>query len=185
MTNYKFGTIEGGRGSLRLVIMRLYWERVDDYGRVVRLGPGDSITISITTEVGVSAEESTQIARSLRTSLSAWMATIESQITKVSGIKVQTMTREAVTYTRTFSNSDPRRRSRLLTFWRPAIQVQVHALKDLEIAEIESVAGWPARKFNQRFGFLWLTPTATHVWELQSELQSYVSGQLEVSEQYE
>jgi hypothetical protein len=159
--------------------MQPYWERVDEYGALLRLGPGDSVAISITTEIGMSREVSTQMAKSFGISLDSWSVRAGAGVTRTTGLKLQVTGKQSITFTRTFANSDPQRRERFLTFWRPAARFRVYELQHLRVV---GTGAWNGAEVKRNFAFLWENPAAAHLWKGKAEASAFLSGHLEFSD---
>jgi hypothetical protein len=163
--------------TFKALRLRPLWERVDDYQPVIRLAPGDGIDIQVTTEVGVSQQESGRIATGLSVGVNVWLASLQGSVSVDQTTTLGTSTREAVSVTRRFTNADPKGSHRLLSFWRRAIQCEVLALEDLAI-----VGPFDAEKF-QRWSDLWSDVEGLS-WRSQSTTLIYPTKHFDYSDAF-
>lgn len=160
------------------------WRRAKEYGHngLLRLGPGDSISITISTEVGLSIEESSQLSAAHGVSLSVWAAALEATVAETYGMAVQTSARRSVTYTSNYSNSDALGRNRYVALWRPSMSCVEKTLESLRFR----TRGWDDASFNDRFSHLYQPEAvfSSKLWQTSAHREFPVSGQFEHSDMY-
>ncbi len=110
--------------TIALVSVQFFLERVDKYGAVINIGPGDSTSIAVTTEIGLGVTKSERLATSVGMSLTAWVASVETSISQDTGRSTSITRKEAETYTKTYGNADRQGRDRLISLWKHGVAVR-------------------------------------------------------------
>lgn len=151
-----------------------FWERVDDHGATVRVGPGDAFDVAVTTEVGFTETESKVLAKGAGMSVNAWIARLDASAGENFGYSLARTRKQATTYTRRFGNADEKRRDRLIALWRPGVTVRRLQLDDVYISE--------ERYFQLMPSFV--APNLWELWRTTVEVSSYLSKQYEYSDFY-
>jgi hypothetical protein len=180
------GNVPGSNDQeLRATIIQPVWRLADEYGRggVIRLAPGDSISITVSTEVGLSLEESRQLAEAHGVTLQAWIAQLESKVADTYGFRLQTTLKRSVSYTTNFLNSDPAGRTRYVSLWRPNLSCLEWSLEPLRFVDTNF---WDTQEFDERFDFLWSNEALfeSNLWVQVADAEISISGQSEWSDMY-